>query len=124
MIVAQEYARDVIARGAKGAIVNVSSVASFVGIPDHAAYCTSKAGVDGLMRVMAKELGPQGIHVGHVVVDGGIAGERLLSRAPQLKEERGEDGMLREGTFQRFRYFSLSFFFWVRRCLRIKPVCQ
>lgn len=66
MIVAQEYARDVIARGAKGAIVNVSSVASFVGIPDHAAYCTSKAGVDGLMRVMAKELGPQGIRVNNV----------------------------------------------------------
>jgi L-xylulose reductase len=66
MIVAQEYARDIIARGAKGAIVNVSSVASFVGIPDHAAYCASKAGVDGLMRVMAKELGPQGIRVNNV----------------------------------------------------------
>lgn len=66
MIVAQEYARDVIARGAKGAIVNVSSVASFVGIPDHAAYCASKAGVDGLMRVMAKELGPKGIRVNNV----------------------------------------------------------
>ena len=63
MIVAQEYARDLVARGQSGAIVNVSSVASFVGIPDHAAYCASKAGLDGLTRVMAKELGPKGIRV-------------------------------------------------------------
>ncbi|MBC7478007.1 MAG: SDR family oxidoreductase [Pseudorhodobacter sp.] len=66
MIVAQEFARDLIARGQKGAIVNVSSVAAFVGIPDHAAYCASKAGLDGLTRVMAKELAPFGIRVNGV----------------------------------------------------------
>jgi L-xylulose reductase len=66
MIVAQEYAKAQIARGAGGAIVNVSSVASFIGIPDHAAYCASKAGLDGLTRVMAKELGPHGIRVNAV----------------------------------------------------------
>ncbi|KQQ80781.1 SDR family oxidoreductase [Aureimonas sp. Leaf324] len=63
MIVAQEYARERVAAGRPGAIVNVSSCASFVGIPDHAAYCASKAGLDGLTRVMAKELGPKGIRV-------------------------------------------------------------
>jgi L-xylulose reductase len=66
MIVAQEYARDLVAKGGSGAIVNVSSCASFVGIPDHAAYCASKAGLDGLTRVMAKELGPKGIRVNGV----------------------------------------------------------
>lgn len=66
MIVAQEYAKAQIARGMAGAIVNVSSVASFIGIPDHAAYCASKAGLDGLTRVMAKELGPHGIRVNAV----------------------------------------------------------
>lgn len=66
MIVAQEFAKAQIARGAGGAIVNVSSVASFIGIPDHAAYCASKAGLDGLTRVMAKELGPHGIRVNAV----------------------------------------------------------
>lgn len=63
MIVAQEYARDMVKNGRKGAIVNVSSVAAFVGIPDHAAYCASKSGLDGLTRVMAKELAPRGIRV-------------------------------------------------------------
>lgn len=66
MIVTQEYARERVAQGLGGAIVNVSSVAAFVGIPDHAAYCASKAGLDGLTRVMAKELAPQGIRVNGV----------------------------------------------------------
>lgn len=66
MIVAQEYARSAVERGAKGAIVNVSSVASFVSVRDHAAYCASKAGLDGLSRVMALELGPKGIRVNTV----------------------------------------------------------
>jgi hypothetical protein len=43
---------------------------------------------------MAREFGPQGLHVAHVVIDGGIKGERLLSRNPRLIEERGEDGLL------------------------------
>lgn len=66
MIVAQEYARDMVKNGRNGAIVNVSSVAAFVGIPDHAAYCASKSGLDGLTRVMAKELAPKGIRVNGV----------------------------------------------------------
>lgn len=66
MIVSQEYARDMVRNGRKGAIVNVSSVAAFVGIPDHAAYCASKSGLDGLTRVMAKELAPKGIRVNGV----------------------------------------------------------
>ena len=66
MIVAQEFARSAVERGARGAIVNVSSVASFVSVRDHAAYCASKAGLDGLARVMALELGPKGIRVNTV----------------------------------------------------------
>jgi len=43
---------------------------------------------------MARELGPKGIHVATVIVDGGIAGERLLSRVPELAEKNGPDGLL------------------------------
>jgi len=66
LIVSQEYARDRIARGLKGAIVNVSSIASFIGFADHAAYCASKGALDGLTRVMANELGRKGIRVNGV----------------------------------------------------------
>jgi NAD(P)-dependent dehydrogenase (short-subunit alcohol dehydrogenase family) len=66
MIIAQECARDMIARGVKGAIVNVSSMASFQGLPDHVAYCATKGALDAMTRVMASELGPHGIRVNGV----------------------------------------------------------
>ncbi|QYO75157.1 SDR family oxidoreductase [Devosia salina] len=66
MILAQEYARDRISRGQGGAIVNVSSNASWVGWADHAAYCASKGALDAMTRVMANELGRQGIRVNAV----------------------------------------------------------
>lgn len=66
MIVAQECARGMIARGTGGAIVNVSSMAAQVGTPLHAAYCASKAALDALTRVMAIELGVHGIRVNTV----------------------------------------------------------
>jgi len=47
-----------------------------------------------LAQSIAREYGPQNVHVGHVVVDGGILGERLLTVRPKLAEERGPDGML------------------------------
>jgi L-xylulose reductase len=65
-IVSQVFARDLVRRGAKGAIVNVSSLSSFVGFADHAAYCASKGALDGLGRVMANELGRHGIRVNSV----------------------------------------------------------
>ncbi|ALL68872.1 3-oxoacyl-[acyl-carrier protein] reductase [Paraburkholderia caribensis MBA4] len=66
MIVAQQCARSMVGRGVGGSIVNVSSLSATVGLPLHAAYCASKAALDGLTRVMAVELGPHGIRVNTV----------------------------------------------------------
>jgi L-xylulose reductase len=66
MIVAQEYVKAAIARGAGGAIVNVSSVSAFTGFADHTAYCASKGALDAMTRVMANELGPHRIRVNAV----------------------------------------------------------
>ncbi|WP_407572682.1 SDR family oxidoreductase [Deinococcus altitudinis] len=66
MIVAQVVARGLIRRGVPGAIVNVSSQSSVVGLPDHAAYCASKGALDQLTRVMAIELGSHGIRTNSV----------------------------------------------------------
>jgi NAD(P)-dependent dehydrogenase (short-subunit alcohol dehydrogenase family) len=63
MIVAQECARSMIERDVKGAIVNVSSLASHHGLPDHLAYCASKGALDSMTQVMAVELGAHGIRV-------------------------------------------------------------
>ena len=66
LVFTQVIARGMIDRRAKGAIVNVSSQASMVGLADHAAYCASKGALDQLTRVMALELGPHGIRVNAV----------------------------------------------------------
>jgi hypothetical protein len=44
---------------------------------------------------MAREFGPQGIHVAHVIVDGGIDGERLRVGLPAFVASKGEDGLLK-----------------------------
>jgi L-xylulose reductase len=66
LLVTQVVARNMIGRGVGGSIVNVSSMAAFQGLRDHAAYCTSKAGLDQLTAVMAVELGKYQIRVNSV----------------------------------------------------------
>ena len=50
-IMAQECAKRMIARGQGGKIVSTSSTASLFALHDHAAYCTSKAAINGLNKV-------------------------------------------------------------------------
>lgn len=64
--VSQIVARGMIARGAPGAIVNVSSQASQRAITDHSVYCSTKGAMDMLTKVMALELGPHNIRVNAV----------------------------------------------------------
>jgi 3-oxoacyl-[acyl-carrier protein] reductase len=51
---------------AGGSVVNVSSIVSTVAFPGMAVYCASKAAVDAITRVLAKELGPKKIRVNSV----------------------------------------------------------
>ncbi len=90
MVVSQVAARNMVARKARGAIVNISSVADLLAFQDHTTYCISKAGVDALTRCMANELGPHGIRTNAVapVVTmtpmGKLAWSDPAKRAPML----------------------------------------
>lgn len=66
LLLTQQVAREWIARGHRGAIVNLSSQASQAALRDHAAYCASKGALDMLTKVMALELGPHGIRANAV----------------------------------------------------------
>jgi len=77
-----------------GSLIFTGASGSLRGKARFAPFAAAKAALRATAQSIAREFGPQGIHVGHVIVDGGIAGERLLSRAPQLAAERGPDGML------------------------------
>jgi NAD(P)-dependent dehydrogenase (short-subunit alcohol dehydrogenase family) len=92
-LVGREAARRLVPRG-KGSILFTGASGSLRGKAKFAAFAAAKAGLRAVSQSMARELGPKGIHVAHVVIDGGIGGARLLSRIPDLAEKRGPDGLL------------------------------
>jgi NAD(P)-dependent dehydrogenase (short-subunit alcohol dehydrogenase family) len=77
-----------------GSLFFTGASASLRGKSHFAPFAAAKGALRNLAQSIAREFGPQNIHVGHVVVDGGIEGERLLGRVPGLKEQRGEEGLL------------------------------
>jgi len=74
-LVAQEAAKRMLANG-RGAILFTGASASVKGYAQSAPFAMGKFALRGLAQSMARELGPQGIHVAHVVIDGGIRSAR------------------------------------------------
>ena len=74
-LVAQQAARRMLAKG-RGAILFTGASASVKGYGQSAPFAMGKFALRGLAQSMARELHPQGIHVAHVVVDGGIRSAR------------------------------------------------
>lgn len=66
LLVTKYASREMIRVGKGGAIVNVSSQASLVGLAGHISYGSSKAALDNITRVSALELGGHGIRVNSV----------------------------------------------------------
>ncbi|HEY0522196.1 MAG TPA: SDR family NAD(P)-dependent oxidoreductase [Stellaceae bacterium] len=85
-LVGQHAARRMLPRG-RGSILFTGASASVKGYAQSAPFAMGKFGLRGLAQSMARELAPKGIHVAHVVIDGGIAAE---SRSPP----RGPDSLL------------------------------
>ena len=89
----RETARRMVPRG-RGTILFTGASGSLRGKAFFAAFAAAKAGLRAVSQSMAREFGPRGIHVAHVIIDGGISGYRLKSRVPDLVEKRGPDGLL------------------------------
>src|SRR6059058_2254396 len=92
-LVGREAARRLVPLG-RGTMIFTGASASLRGKPGYAQFAAAKAGLRMVAQSMAREYGPSGIHVAHVLIDGGIDGERLRSRRPEDIRERGEDGLL------------------------------
>lgn len=78
----------------RGVILFTGASGSLRGKAMFGGFAQAKAALRALAQSAAREFGPQGIHVAHVVVDGAIDGDRINSFLPHLKEERGADGLL------------------------------
>ena len=93
-VAGREAARRMIPHGG-GTLIFTGATASVRARPPFTAFASAKVALRALAHGMAREFGPQGLHVGHAIIDGMIDGEQLNSRFPQFKEQKGEDGMLR-----------------------------
>ena len=77
----REAVRRMVPKG-KGTLLFTGASASLRGRSGYGAFNSSKAGLRTLVQAMAKEYAGDGIHVGHVVVDGAIGGEKIRTRFP------------------------------------------
>jgi NAD(P)-dependent dehydrogenase (short-subunit alcohol dehydrogenase family) len=77
-----------------GTLLFTGASASLRGRAHFGAFNSSKAALRTLAQAMAKEYAAEGIHVGHVVVDGAIGGEKIKKLLPEYAERLGEEGMI------------------------------
>jgi NAD(P)-dependent dehydrogenase (short-subunit alcohol dehydrogenase family) len=89
----REAARRMAPRGS-GTLIFTGATSSLRSRPPFIAFAAAKAGERAVAHGLARELGPKGVHVAHVIIDGVIDGELVNARAPQIKEKLGADGMI------------------------------
>ncbi len=89
----REVARRMVERG-RGTILFTGATASVRGAEGFAAFAGGKHALRALAQSMARELGPQGIHVGHVVIDGAIDTKWTREIFPEWFEKRPADGVM------------------------------
>ncbi len=90
---AKAAARHMRPRG-EGTMIYTGATASMRAKPPFLPFASAKAALRAVAQGVARELGPDGIHVGHVIVDGGVAGEKLMSRFPDRVKQLGPEGLL------------------------------
>ncbi len=83
----REVAKRMVTRG-RGTILFTGATAGMRGSANFAAFSGAKFALRSLAQSMARELGPRGIHVAHVVVDGAIDTQFIRETRPEMYAER------------------------------------
>jgi NAD(P)-dependent dehydrogenase (short-subunit alcohol dehydrogenase family) len=90
-LMGREVAKSMVPRG-RGTIIFTGATASLRGSAGFSAFAGAKHALRALAQSMARELGPEGIHVAHVVIDGAIDTRFIAENFPEryaLKEQGG-----------------------------------
>ena len=90
---AREVAKRMVTRE-RGTIIFTGATASMRGAANFAAFSGAKMALRALAQSMARELGPRGIHVAHVIVDGMIDTEFIRTNFPEGYARKQQDGIL------------------------------
>lgn len=78
----------------RGTIIFTGATGSMRGKAGFGGFASSKAALRMLAQSCAREFGPAGLHVAHVVIDGAVDGDRINRLMPKLKDKLGEEGLL------------------------------
>lgn len=89
----REAARRMVPRG-RGTIIFTGATASMRGSAGFAAFAGGKHALRALAQSMARELGPQGIHVAHSIIDGAIDTDFIRSNFPDRYAMKNDGGIL------------------------------
>jgi NAD(P)-dependent dehydrogenase (short-subunit alcohol dehydrogenase family) len=89
----REAARHMLPRG-RGTILFTGATASLRGGKGFSAFAGAKFALRALAQSMARELGPQGIHVAHSIIDGAIDTAWIAENFPQRHALKDQDGIL------------------------------
>jgi NAD(P)-dependent dehydrogenase (short-subunit alcohol dehydrogenase family) len=89
----REAAKRMTPRG-RGTILFTGATASVRGREGFAAFAGAKHGLRALAQSMARELGPQGIHVAHTIIDGAIDTAWIAQNFPERYAMKEQDGIL------------------------------
>ena len=92
-LVGREAARAMLPRG-RGTVIFTGASASTRGRAHFAAFAAAKGALRFMAQSMARELGPKGIHVATVLIDGAIDSARMRREHPERMEKLGADGAL------------------------------
>jgi NAD(P)-dependent dehydrogenase (short-subunit alcohol dehydrogenase family) len=89
----REAAKVMVPRG-RGTIIFTGATASIRGREGFSAFSGAKFALRALAQSMARELGPQGVHVAHTIIDGAIDTEWIAKNFPQRHALKDQDGLL------------------------------
>ena len=92
-LVGREVAKAMLPRG-RGTILFTGATASLRGGAGFCAFAGAKPALRALAQSMARELGPKGIHVAHIVVDGAIDTQFIAENFPGRYALKDQDGIL------------------------------
>ncbi len=92
-LVGREAARAMLPRR-QGTILFTGATASLRGGAGFSAFAGAKHALRALAQSMARELGPQGLHVAHVVIDGAIDTEFIAQNFPDRYALKAQEGIL------------------------------
>jgi len=93
-IVGREAVRRLLPLG-RGTLIFTGATASVRARPPFTAFASAKAALRAVSQAIAREFGPLGIHVAHVIIDGVIEGDYAKSHFPDFVKAKGEDGLLK-----------------------------